>query len=134
MQKKILIIDDDPDFIDIYKEFLKDRGYKVFGLVHSVDSLQTIRALRPGLVLLDLRMPTYNGFFILASLPEIVDLGGIPIIVISSDLTKEDKERALNLGAMDAFVNGREDEGLLNRIDQILELEDAKPHVIRRGC
>ena len=62
--KNILIVDDDEDFIDLFKTFLEYDGYKVVAFTDPIDALYYFRKNTYDLGLLDLKMPRMNGIIL----------------------------------------------------------------------
>ncbi|MCD6305695.1 MAG: response regulator [Deltaproteobacteria bacterium] len=83
MPKKILIIDDDRDTVDFVERILEDHGYEGIGSLSSASALDTIRAEKPDLILLDLFMPEKSGISLFRELKADPDLEHIPVIVAS---------------------------------------------------
>lgn len=84
--KKILIVDDDPDILDVASMILKAQGYDVILARDGLECLDKVRAEKPDLVILDLLMPKMDGFAVYKELqsPSWVNYSGIPIIILSS--------------------------------------------------
>ena len=66
--KKILIIDDDPEFLDEINDLLSHTGYKVTAVNDSTRAVDTANEIKPDVILLDLRMKNVSGFEIADSL------------------------------------------------------------------
>ena len=84
---KILIVEDDPDAAESMKVVLESGGYQVLHALDPVDGLAKVRAERPGMVLLDVMMPTgTEGFHFVWELRQDADEGvkKTPIIVTSA--------------------------------------------------
>jgi CheY-like chemotaxis protein len=85
---KILIVDDDPDFIKTTKMILMTDGYEIVTASDGKEGLQMIREAKPDLVMLDIMMESlFEGFSFLGTLrtaPEFEDLKGTPILMVSS--------------------------------------------------
>lgn len=82
----ILVVDDDDDVRDTLMLLLDMNGYAVIGASDGHDALQQIRLYgRPGLILLDLRMPHMNGEEFAATLHADTALAPAPIVVFSGD-------------------------------------------------
>jgi DNA-binding response OmpR family regulator len=128
--KKILIVEDDPDVRLGYQVLLKAHHYATFFAADSLSALSGARKHRPDLILLDLGLPAGDGFIVLERLGSIPDLGVIPVIVVSARDVQGNKERALKAGAR-AFVHKPwNDEELLALISQLLgqpELSVSQP-------
>ena len=69
--KRILIIDDDEDIINLFKIFLEYDGYKVGAFTDPIDALYSFRKNTYDLVLLDLKMPKMNGIILSQKLKNI---------------------------------------------------------------
>lgn len=82
---KILLIDDDPDFIETYTVILEKNGYEVLSAFSGADGLAKIRQDVPDLVLLDVMMSTeYEGFEVAKKVREEMNLRDLPIVILSS--------------------------------------------------
>ena len=91
-ERALLVVEDDPDHRDAVREALEEEGYRVQTAAHGGDALQLlIEGLRPGVVLLDLRMPVMDGWTFMAELKARPELARIPVIV-----TSQAGERVLN--------------------------------------
>jgi len=88
--KKVLIIDDDPDFVSAIETLLESEGFGVQHAVNGREGLQLAKTLQPDLILLDVMMTERTeGFFALQELRRIPTLSRTPVIVISSIYTEE---------------------------------------------
>ncbi len=88
--KKVLIIDDDPDFVSAIETLLESEGFGVRHAVNGREGLELARTLQPDLILLDVMMTERTeGFFALQELRRIPALSRTPVIVISSIYTEE---------------------------------------------
>jgi formate transporter len=82
---QILVVDDDPDFVDISRRILAKNGYQVTAAVNGEQALQAMRTSRPDLVLLDVMMATpLDGVEVVRKMANDPALAAIPIIMISS--------------------------------------------------
>ena len=95
-KKKIMIVDDDKDFLDELKDLLNASGYDTYGVSESALVPGTATALKPDLILLDLRMPKVTGFEIAAELKFLADTAKIPIIAMTGYYTVEDRSFLMN--------------------------------------
>jgi len=84
--KKILIVDDDPDILDVASMILEAQGYGVILARDGLECLGKIRAEKPDIVILDLLMPKMDGFAVYKELqsPSWADCKDIPLIILSS--------------------------------------------------
>jgi CheY-like chemotaxis protein len=82
---KILIVDDDPDFVEATRIVLEQRGYEVISAVNGDEGLQAVRAQKPDLVILDVIMSSIlDGLNVSQELHRDPDHSDIPIIMVTS--------------------------------------------------
>jgi DNA-binding response OmpR family regulator len=97
--KKILIVDDDPDVRLGLNVRLKANHYDTFFAGDALSSMTEARKHEPDLIILDLGLPAGDGFVVMERLKAIPALAVIPIIVVSARDVLANKERALKAGA-----------------------------------
>jgi CheY-like chemotaxis protein len=82
---KILVVDDDPDFVEITRTILEANGYEVSSAANGDQALKAMRKELPDLVLLDVMMSTLlDGLNLSHLMSEDTELRQVPIIMISS--------------------------------------------------
>lgn len=81
---KILLIDDDPDFVEATKVVLESKPYRVITALSGGEGLKKAREEKPDLVLLDIIMPGVDGFQVCQQLKKDPQLAQIPVIMITS--------------------------------------------------
>jgi CheY-like chemotaxis protein len=82
--KRVLIIEDDQAIRESIAEVLTDQGYAVAAAPDGLEGLREARAQRPNLIMLDLMMPTMNGWQFREAQKQDPSLADIPVIVISA--------------------------------------------------
>ena len=82
--KKIVLVDDDPDIREIMTMILESEGYLVVGLDNGLDALDTIRKVRPDIVLLDVMLGDVDGRDICKALKQQPATQTIPVIIVSA--------------------------------------------------
>jgi len=100
---KIVVADDDRMFRKAAETTLRRQGYAVTTASDGEEALQLIRAERPDIIVLDLIMPKLQGFDVLQVLKQDSLTAAIPVIVLSSLMQEQDKQEALDLGAVAYF-------------------------------
>jgi two-component system, cell cycle response regulator len=98
---KVLIIDDDPDALEVARARLMKEGLEIVCVQGGVLGLKAARTEEPDLILLDLDMPDISGFDVCRSLKADTELCMIPVLFLSGSTTPEDKIAGLDLGAVD---------------------------------
>ena len=85
IRKKILIVDDDPNFLEICSAILEESDYQVDTASSSQEGLEKLVSERPDLLLLDIMMTTMDeGLTFATSLKQREDLNKIPIMIVSA--------------------------------------------------
>jgi DNA-binding response OmpR family regulator len=97
--KKILIVDDDPDVLHGMRVRLKANHYDTFLAGDTFSGVAEARKHEPDLILLDLGLPAGGGFVVMERLKNIPSLAIIPIVVVSARDGLENQKRALEAGA-----------------------------------
>jgi CheY-like chemotaxis protein len=100
---KILMIDDDPDDLDVFSSFIEtlDKGTNVESASDGHEAIEKLLANDSpvDLILLDLNMPKYDGFYFLETLQKHKTISGIPIIIFTTSSSDTDIRRSKSLGA-----------------------------------
>ena len=117
---KILIVDDDPDILDILKFTLEEENYDVIEASNGEDALKLLQAKSPNLLLLDYNMPRMNGKEVCQKVKQDLLLQHLPIIMLTGKGEIVDKIEGLDAGADDYVVKPFEPQELLARIRMIL--------------
>jgi len=130
MPGKILIADDDPDMRDVLTTILESQGYETVTARDGVEALDSLKAEKPDLMILDLLMPKMDGFAVIKELQNRrwLKYREIPILVLSSVREEASRrryeletEKTLNI---DDYVNKPvSPEVLLERVDKLLRGE-----------
>ncbi len=99
---RILVVDDEPDSVELLQEFLTGKGYEVVTASNGEEALRKVKEERPHLILLDVRMPGMNGLDVLRKVREFdQEVGVIMVTAVNEEDTGRD---ALKLGAFDYIV------------------------------
>src|ERR1700722_3875435 len=97
--KKILVVDDDPDISRGMGVRLKANHYDTFFATDAVSTLREARKHEPDLIILDLGLPNGHGFEVIEKVKVWPSLAMIPIIVVSAQDVRANKERAIKARA-----------------------------------
>ena len=118
--KKILIVEDDPDLRKGMYLRLKANGYDVFLAADAPSSMIEARKHEPDLVILDLGLPAGDGFLVMERLKTMPSRALIPIIVVSARDVRANQERAIKAGARAFLQKPVDNAELLAEIRQAL--------------
>jgi two-component system, cell cycle response regulator len=102
--KKVLIIDDSLDALEITKFRLARESLEILCAEGGIQGVETARLQKPDLILLDLEMPDMSGLQVLRELKSDVDLCMIPVLFLTGIASYEDKVQCLDLGAIDYII------------------------------
>ena len=97
--KKILVVDDEVDILELLKYNLKKEGYNVKTVTNGVDAVETAKDFFPDLVLLDIMMPHLDGYSILKRMKDQKSLAKVPVIIYTGKSFPIDEKKARDLGA-----------------------------------
>ncbi len=125
MKKRILIIDNDKDFVEILKCSMKKKGYDAICAYNGMDGVKQARHEKPDLIILDIMLPEMDGYSISRLLKFDLKYKNIPIIIFSS---KHGDSAAMSseVGA-DAYVTKSADAGeLFEKIESLLKGETSR--------
>lgn len=126
LTSKLLIIDDEPMNIKLLEKYLKQAGYKnILSTQDSGIAVELYSQYKPDLVLLDLNMPTMDGFEVLECLHRIETKSYVPVMVLTANTDDESRLRALDAGAKDFINKPFSKVEVLTRIRNMLEVRTA---------
>lgn len=121
MSKKILIVDDEPQLVDMIKMRLEASHYVVITSIDGQDGLDKAKKENPDLIILDLMLPKIDGYEICGLLKKDTKYAHIPIIMFTARAQEEDKQLGEEVGA-DAYITKPfEPKALLNKIEELLK-------------
>lgn len=121
---KILVVDDDPDILDLIADRLNAGGFTVLRAGNGVDALNVIRKEEPTIIFLDLQMPKMSGFDVLRAIK--TEGLNVTVIVISAFGTIENAVKAMKEGAYDFIVKPFDPSHIEVVINKVLEREGLK--------
>ena len=121
---KILVVEDDPNIVDLIRSNLAVRGFETLVSTDGSRVLQTLETEQPDLILLDLMLPSIDGFELCKQVREHSSVG---VIVVSARGGDHDKVAALNLGADDYLTKPFSINELLARIAATLRRTRPAP-------
>jgi two-component system response regulator MtrA len=118
--KTILIIDDDPDWVQMISMRLQREGYQVEVALDAVDGVSQTIKLKPDLVLLDIIVPEGGGVGVLEKLRANANTFNIPVIVVTAISDKQTVEAMEELGISGYFVKPADMGKLMEKIEEVL--------------
>ena len=125
-KKVVVCVEDEPEMIDLVKLILGRKGFELVGAVGGREGLETVRQLKPDLVLLDLMMPDMDGWEVYQKMKTDEELKEIPVIVVTAKAQSIDKVLGLHIAKVEDYVTkpfGPQE--LLQAVNKVLGLEES---------
>ncbi len=98
MSQTILLIEDNAHNRYLATFLLERQGYRVIAAADGLQGIQTAQSARPALILLDIQLPTMDGYAVAKALRGIEGLATTPIIAVTSCAMTGDREKAMEAG------------------------------------
>ena len=120
MKSKILVVEDEPDAIDLLAFNLKNAGFEISTAMDGAEALKKARLMAPDLILLDIMLPEVDGLEVCKILRRDPVTAGVPIIMLTAKAAEIDRIVGLELGADDYVTKPFSPRELLLRIKKLL--------------
>jgi two-component system phosphate regulon response regulator PhoB len=121
MKPRILVVDDEPDVLDLVTYNLTQAGFQTETAVDGAQALRKARTIAPDLILLDLMLPEIDGLEVCKLLRRDAKTSAIPIIMLTARASEIDRIVGLELGATDYVPKPFSPRELVLRVKKRLE-------------
>jgi DNA-binding response OmpR family regulator len=121
VRSKILVVDDEPEAVELVDFNLKQAGFEVLTAVDGPAALKSARASLPSLIVLDLMLPEIDGLEVCKMLRRDPVTARIPIVMLTAKAAEIDRVLGLELGADDYITKPFSPRELVLRVKKILE-------------
>src|SRR5215472_15274354 len=121
MRKKILVVDDDPELVELVSFNLTQAGYAIGTAENGVEAIKKARSLTPDLIILDIMMPELDGFAVCEILRRDSATASIPIIMLTALSSELGRMAGLGSGASDFLTKPFSPRLLVERIEELLK-------------
>ena len=118
--KHILVIEDDPDIVELLRYNLERESYRVTSAVTGSEGLAALQRERPDLVILDLMLPEVSGFEVCRRLRKDSETGNLPVIMLTARSEEADVIAGIELGADDYIKKPFSPRELVARVGAVL--------------
>ncbi len=130
-KKKILLVDDDADFVEATKIILESKSYDVAVAYDGKEGLKKVETEQPNLIILDVMMPEINGYEVCAKLKSTPEYGHIPILLLTAvgeaiSTTKYTREMGMKIEADDYIPKPVEPIELVERVENLFRISGGK--------
>lgn len=99
--RKVLVVDDEPDVLLLCRVNLEFEGYEVVEAADGEAAMEHVRAERPDVVLLDVMMPRMDGWQVLQAIKADEQLRSIPVVMLTAKVQDQDQIRGWSEGVAD---------------------------------
>ena len=121
---KILYVEDNPDNVYMLTRRLKKKGFKLIIAGDGQEGIDKAIEESPDLILMDLSLPTMDGWTATAKIKKIEEVKDIPIIALSAHAMPEHRDRAIKAGCSDYDTKPVDIKRLLSKMGQYIELPE----------
>jgi len=125
MKPKILLVDDEPDALEVLGFKLREAGFSPLFATDGLKALAAVRAERPDLVVLDLMLPELDGLEVCKILRRDPATAAIPVLMLTAKAAEVDRIVGLELGADDYVTKPYSPRELVLRIRKLLKRSQA---------
>jgi len=115
-KKRILIVDDEPNIVNLVKLSLNQEKYDINEAYSTRDAMKAVKNRIPDIVVLDLMMPGVNGYEFCQALRGNPETKNIPVLILSAKSQMDDKLHAIDVGADDYVTKPFDPTELVRRI------------------
>jgi two-component system, OmpR family, alkaline phosphatase synthesis response regulator PhoP len=127
MEKKILVIEDDPATSRLVDYSLRREGYQVITAFNGLEGIRKARNEAPDLVILDVMLPGMDGFEICHRLREEPATANMPILMFSAKAQDADKSTGLKVGADDYLCKPAAPADIVKKVSKMLAQKKDTP-------
>ena len=121
VRPKILVVDDEPEAVELLEFNLKQAGFDVMAATDGAQALKKARAVPPSLIVLDLMLPEIDGLEVCKMLRRDPATARIPIIMLTAKAAEIDRVLGLELGAEDYITKPFSPRELVLRVQKVLK-------------
>jgi len=119
--KRLLLIDDDPNLILLVKDYLEFRGYEVVTAENGREALEVLEQEIPDMIICDVMMPEMDGYTLVDQVRQDPRTSWIPVLFLSAKGQSQDRVKGLNTGADVYMVKPFEPEELVAQVESSLK-------------
>ncbi len=120
MRRKVLVVEDDPDQLEVTRMSLKAAGFAIGTADNGIDALKKAQTLAPDLILLDVMMPGMDGFTVCETLREDPATASIPVLMLTGLCSHISQLVAFDAGATDYLIKPFVSEELVSKVEKLL--------------
>ncbi len=127
---RIVVVEDEPDIVDILRYNLEKEGYRVDAIPRGDDALDAIREAPPDLILLDLMLPGLDGLELMRVLKREPATARVPVLMLTAKSEEIDRIVGLELGADDYLAKPFSPREVVLRVKAVLRRTEATDPIL----
>ena len=120
--KRIILVDDDPGIVELFKDVLESRGYQVQTFQRGWEALQAVSRERPDLIILDIMLPRVNGYEVCQEIRAEPALQGTRILMLTAKGRETEVSKGMAMGADAYMTKPFSTKELVAKVKSLLEL------------
>lgn len=120
MDKKVLVIEDDPATLRLIGYSLQHEGYQVLTASNGLEGMRKVQDEKPDLIVLDVMLPGIDGFEICHRLRSEPATAQLPILMLSAKAQEIDRDTGLKVGANDYLAKPADPLEIVKRVEKLL--------------
>ncbi len=124
MNKKILVIEDDPIALRFARYTLQQEGYQVITAPNGLEGLSKAQTQNPDLIILDIMLPGVDGFELCHRLRATTGTARIPILMLTAKAQESDRQTGFQVGADDYLIKPVQPSEIVSRVNALLAIND----------
>ena len=125
--KKVLIVEDEQDILQLVKHYLEKEGFRPITAISGLDALKKVKDEKPDLVVLDLMLPEMDGLEVCKRLRSMPSTAMLPILMLTAKAEESDTIVGLELGADDYVTKPFSPKALVARVKALLRRIERAP-------
>jgi two-component system alkaline phosphatase synthesis response regulator PhoP len=119
-RRKILVVEDEPDFLELLRLHFKDEGFAIATAKNGVDAVRKARSLLPDLILLDVMLPELDGFAVCEILKRDAATATIPVIMVTGLCGQLSRCAGIDSGATEFVTKPTSPEHIVSKVKEAL--------------
>lgn len=120
-KKKILVVEDEPDFLELLKLRFKEDGFAIATATNGIDAVKKARSLLPDLIVLDVMLPELDGFAVCEVLRNDAATASIPVIMVTGLCGQMSRCAGIDSGATDFVTKPTTPDEILSKVKERLQ-------------
>jgi len=120
-RRKILVVEDEPDFLELLRIHFKDEGFAIATAKNGLDAVRKARSLQPDLILLDVMLPELDGFAVCEILRNDAATASIPVIMVTGLCGQMTRCAGIESGATEFVTKPTSPEFIVSKVKETLQ-------------